>query len=570
MSNAKIAAILYEIADLLELKGVEFKPRAYRRAARSIETLGKDITDYYKENKLEEIPGVGKAIAKKIREIIETGELNYLKQLREELPAGLLQLMEIPEIGPKTAMRLYKELKITDLHELKKAAEEHRIRRLKGFGEKSEENILKGIRIIEQRSGRMLLGYAYYYGKKIEQYIASVTKLRTVSVAGSLRRMKETIGDIDILVGSDNPSMVMDVFVSNPEVEEVLARGDTRGSVRLKDGVQVDIRVVSTDSYGAALQYFTGSKEHNIELRRLAIEKGYKINEYGVFMKDTGEKIAGKTEEEVYGILGLDYIPPELRENRGEIQAAANHQLPHLIEINHIRGDFHVHTNLSDGSASIEEIAEECKRRGYEYVAITDHSETLKVAGGLSEEDLVKSIETARKINEKIDGFRVLTGAEVEILGDGRLDYPDSILRDLDIVVAAVHSGFRMSRKEMTERIISAMANDHVTILAHPTGRVIEQRDPYEVDLERIIDEAKGKGVWLEINALPERLDLNDVNAKWAKESGVMMAIGTDAHSLDQLNYMIFGVATAKRGWLERGNVANTLTLNDLERVLGI
>lgn len=570
MSNAKIAAILYEIADLLELKGVEFKPRAYRRAARSIETLGKDITDYYKENKLEEIPGVGKAIAKKIREIIETGELNYLKQLREELPAGLLQLMEIPEIGPKTAMRLYKELKITDLHELKKAAEEHRIRRLKGFGEKSEENILKGIRIIEQRSGRMLLGYAYYYGKKIEQYIASVTKLRTVSVAGSLRRMKETIGDIDILVGSDNPSMVMDVFVSNPEVEEVLARGDTRGSVRLKDGVQVDIRVVSTDSYGAALQYFTGSKEHNIELRRLAIEKGYKINEYGVFMKDTGEKIAGKTEEEVYGILGLDYIPPELRENRGEIQAAANHQLPHLIEINHIRGDFHVHTNLSDGSASIEEIAEECKRRGYEYVAITDHSETLKVAGGLSEEDLVKSIETARKINEKIDGFRVLTGAEVEILGDGRLDYPDSILRDLDIVVAAVHSGFRMSRKEMTERIISAMANDHVTILAHPTGRVIEQRDPYEVDLERIIDEARGKGVWLEINALPERLDLNDVNAKWAKESGVMMAIGTDAHSLDQLNYMIFGVATAKRGWLERGNVANTLTLNDLERVLGI
>ncbi|MDH7509060.1 MAG: DNA polymerase/3'-5' exonuclease PolX [Methanomassiliicoccales archaeon] len=570
MSNAKIAAILYEIADLLELKGVEFKPRAYRKAARNIETLGKDITEYYKEGKLEEIPGVGKAIAKKIREIIETGELNYLKQLREELPAGLLQLMEIPEIGPKTAMRLYKELKITNLHELKKAAEEHRIRRLKGFGEKSEENILKGIRIIEQRSGRMLLGYAYYYGKKIEQYIASVTKLRTVSVAGSLRRMKETIGDIDILVGSDNPSMVMDVFVSNPEVEEVLARGDTRGSVRLKDGVQVDIRVVSVDSYGAALQYFTGSKEHNIELRRLAIEKGYKINEYGVFTKDTGEKIAGRSEEEVYGILGLDYIPPELRENRGEIQAAADHQLPHLIEMDHIRGDFHVHTNLSDGSASIEEVAEECKRRGYEYFAITDHSETLKVAGGLSGQDLIESMETARKINERIDGFRILTGAEVEILSDGRLDYPDSILKDLDIVVAAVHSGFKMSKKEMTERILTAMANDYVTILAHPTGRVIEQRDPYEVDLERIIDEAKGKGVWLEINALPERLDLNDVNAKWAKENGVMMAIGTDAHSLDQLDYMTFGVATARRGWLEKGNVANTLGLKDLERTLGI
>ncbi|MEM2979470.1 MAG: DNA polymerase/3'-5' exonuclease PolX, partial [Methanomassiliicoccales archaeon] len=528
MSNAKIAAILYEIADLLELKGVEFKPRAYRRAARSIETLGDDVVKYYKENKLEEIPGVGKAIAKKIKEIIETGELNYLKQLREELPAGLLQLMDIPEIGPKTAMRLYQELKITNLHELKKAAEEHRIRRLKGFGEKSEQNILTGIRILEQRSGRMLLGYAHYYGKKIERYMMETTGLKTISVAGSLRRMKETIGDIDILVGSDNASAVMDAFIQFPEVEVVIARGETRGSVRLKDGVQIDIRIVSEDCYGAALQYFTGSKEHNIELRRLAGDKGLKISEYGIFNKDTGEKIGGKTEEEIYEILGLQFIPPELRENRGEIEAAAKHQLPKLIQLDQIKGDFHVHSRFSDGSATVEEIAHECRRRGYEYVAITDHSETLKIAGGISAKDLAMNISAIRKLNENMDDFRILAGAEVEILSDGKLDYPDAVLKDLDLVIAAIHSGFKMNKREMTERILNAISNDYVKILAHPTGRVIEQRDPYEVDLEKIIDEAKAKGVWLEINALPERLDLNDVNIKLAKDMGSVMAIGTD------------------------------------------
>ncbi|MEM2944352.1 MAG: DNA polymerase/3'-5' exonuclease PolX [Methanomassiliicoccales archaeon] len=568
MSNAKIAAILYEIADLLELKGVEFKPRAYRRAARSIETLGDDVVKYYKENKLEEIPGVGKAIAKKIKEIIETGELNYLKQLREELPAGLLQLMDIPEIGPKTAMRLYQELKITNLHELKKAAEEHRIRRLKGFGEKSEQNILTGIRILEQRSGRMLLGYAHYYGKKIERYMMETTGLKTISVAGSLRRMKETIGDIDILVGSDNASAVMDAFIQFPEVEVVIARGETRGSVRLKDGVQIDIRIVSEDCYGAALQYFTGSKEHNIELRRLAGDKGLKISEYGIFNKDTGEKIGGKTEEEIYEILGLQFIPPELRENRGEIEAAAKHQLPKLIQLDQIKGDFHVHSRFSDGSATVEEIAHECRRRGYEYVAITDHSETLKIAGGISAKDLAMNISAIRKLNENMDDFRILAGAEVEILSDGKLDYPDAVLKDLDLVIAAIHSGFKMNKREMTERILNAISNDYVKILAHPTGRVIEQRDPYEVDLEKIIDEAKAKGVWLEINALPERLDLNDVNIKLAKDMGSVMAIGTDAHSIDQLDYLLFGVATGRRGWLESKDVMNTLSLEELESKL--
>jgi len=570
MSNVKIAAILYEIADLLELKDVEFKPRAYRRAARSIESLDRDLAEFYKEGKLRDIPGIGEAIAKKISEIIESGELNYLKQLREEFPAGLLQIMEVPEIGPKTIMRLYKELRVTNLHDLKKAAEDHKIRRLKGFGERSEENILKGIRIMEQRTGRMLLGYAYFYGKRIEDYLRTAGKLELVSVAGSLRRMKETIGDIDILVGSDEPGRAMDIFTSNPDVEEIIVKGETKSSVRLRDGVQVDVRVVAIGSYGAALQYFTGSKEHNIELRKLAIEKGLKINEYGVFRKGTEERIAGRTEEEVYAALGLELMPPEMRENRGEIEAAAKSRLPSLVEMEDIFGDFHVHSHMSDGSASIEEIAAESVRRGYEYVAITDHSQSLGVAGGLSAEGILKMTDAARNLTDHMEGFRVLAGAEVEILGDGKLDYPDAVLKDLDIVVGAVHSGFKMSEKEMTERVVAAMSNDHLTILAHPTGRVLEQRDPYQVDLEKVIETAKEKGVHLELNALPERLDLNDVNCFRARERGVMVAIGTDAHSLAQLGYMIFGVATARRGWLEKKSVLNSLPLKELERTLGI
>ncbi len=570
MSNAKIAAILYEIADLLELKNVEFKPRAYRRAARSIESLDVDLAEFYKEGKLREIPGVGEAIAKKIAEIIESGELNYLKQLREEFPAGLLQIMEVPEIGPKTIMRLYKELRVTNLHDLKKAAEEHRIRGLKGFGAKSEENILKGIKTMEQRTGRMLLGCAYYYGKKIEDYMRIAGKLELVSVAGSLRRMKETIGDIDLLVGSDEPRSAMGIFTSSPEVEEIIVTGETKSSVRLKDGVQVDLRVVRTESYGAALQYFTGSKEHNIELRKLGIENGLKINEYGVFRKGTEERIAGRTEEEVYTALGLDVMPPEIRENRGEIKAAALGKLPSLVEMKDILGDFHVHSDMSDGSESIEAIAAECARKRYEYVAITDHSESLGVAGGLSVEELGRMTDLARKLTERMKGFRVLAGAEVEILGNGRLDYPDTVLKDLDIVVGAVHSGFKMSEKEMTDRVVAAMSNDHLTILAHPTGRVLEQRDPYHIDLERVIETAKEKGVCLELNALPERLDFNDINCFRARERGVMVAIGTDAHNLAQLGYMVFGAATARRGWLERKNVLNSLPLKELERTLGI
>lgn len=570
MSNEKIAQILYEIADLLELKGVEFKPRAYRRAARSIEELDKDIVELSKDGKLQEIPGVGQAIAKKVVEIVRSGDLNYLKQLREEFPAGLLQIMEVPEIGPKTTMRLYKDLRITNLHELKKAAEEHKVRELEGFGERSEETILKGIRLLEQRSGRMLLGYAYFYAKDIIDYLISTGGYRLISVAGSLRRMRETIGDVDILVGSDEPGKVMDAFTSNPKVSEVLAKGETKSSIRLKDGIQVDIRVVATESYGAALQYFTGSKEHNIALRSYAIDKGLKINEYGVFKKDTDERIASKTEEEVYASLDMETMPPEIRENRGEIKAAIDHRLPSLIELGDIKGDLHVHSTMSDGSATVEEIALEARRIGYEYVGIADHSESLKVARGVSRENLVKNIDAVRKISERMEGIRVLTGAEVEIRGDGSLDYPDNLLSDLDFVVGAVHSGFRMGEKEMTNRIVTAMSNEYLTILAHPTGRVIEQREPFQVDLDTIMDTALENQVFLEVNALPERLDLNDLNCKRAKDRGATLCIGTDAHSVPQLSYMIFGVATGRRGWLETNDVVNTLSLKKLEDRLDI
>ncbi|MCJ7516335.1 MAG: DNA polymerase/3'-5' exonuclease PolX [Methanomassiliicoccales archaeon] len=570
MSNEKIAQILYEIADLLELKGVEFKPRAYRRAARSIEELDKDVVVLYKDGELQEIPGVGQAIAKKVVEIVRSGDLNYLKQLREEFPAGLLQIMEVPEIGPKTTMKLYKDLRITNLHELKKAAEEHKVRELRGFGERSEETILKGIRLLEQRSGRMLLGYAYFYAKDIIDYLISTGGYRLISVAGSLRRMRETIGDVDILVGSDEPGKVMDAFTSNPKVSEVLAKGETKSSIRLKDGIQVDIRVVATESYGAALQYFTGSKEHNIALRSYAIDKGLKINEYGVFKKDTDERIASKTEEEVYASLDMETMPPEIRENRGEIKAAIDHRLPSLIELGDIKGDLHVHSTMSDGSATVEEIALEARRIGYEYVGIADHSESLKVARGVSRENLVKNIDAVRKISERMEGIRVLTGAEVEIRGDGSLDYPDNLLSDLDFVVGAVHSGFRMGEKEMTNRIVTAMSNEYLTILAHPTGRVIEQREPFQVDLDTIMDTALENQVFLEVNALPERLDLNDLNCRRAKDRGATLCIGTDAHSVPQLSYMIFGVATGRRGWLETNDVVNTLSLKKLENRLDI
>jgi DNA polymerase (family 10) len=568
MRNSEIAAILEEVADLLELKGVAFKPNAYRKAARSIRELTEELEEYRKKEDLRAIPGVGEAIAKKVEEILDTGELRYLDELKEELPAGLLQLMEVPDIGPKTAMHLYKELRVTNLHELKAAAEAHQIRDLKGFGERSEERVLQGIALLERRSGRMLLGYAHPIAERMRAYVQERAGLRLIDLGGSLRRMKETIGDIDLLAGSNDAKEVMDAFASYPDVEEVLERGQTKSVVRLKDGTQVDLRVVEEVEYGAALQYFTGNKEHNVELRSMANDQGMKLNEYGLFRKDTNEIVARENEADIYQALGLQIMPPELREDRGEIEASLRGKLPKLVELKDIRGDFHVHTLASDGSATIEEIAYAAKRKGYEYVGITDHSQSLGVANGLSVERLRGNMDIARNIMERVEGVKVLIGAEVEILEDGKLDYPDDVLEELDYVIGAVHSKFKMSEEEMTKRLLTAFSNEHMTVLAHPTGRVLEQREPYLFDKEEVFQAAKANKICLELNAYVERLDLSDVDCLKAKEIGVKVAIGTDAHSLPQLDYMLYGVATARRGWLEPGDVLNCLSLPELVDVL--
>jgi DNA polymerase (family X) len=562
--NIEVAKILYEVADLLELQGIGFKPNAYRNAARNIESMTKELDDYRKSSNLRDIPGVGEAIAKKVEEILATGRLRYLDELKQQLPAGLLQLVDVPEIGPKTALHLYKELKIANLQELKAAAEQHLIHSLKGFGERSEERILHGISLMEKRSGRMLLGQAYPLAEGVRQYVKDHAKLELISLGGSLRRMKDTIGDIDILAGSNDVKLVMDAFVSYPDVQEIVERGPTKAVVRLRDGTQVDLRVVEEEAYGAALQYFTGSKEHNIKLRSMAIEKGWKLNEYGLFKKDLTEIVARRTEEDIYQALGLRIMPPELREDRGEIEAARNGTLPELIELQDIKGDLHVHTMASDGKATMEEYAWACRKRGYEYLGITDHSYGLRVTHGLSAKELSGNIDVAHHVSERVDGLKILIGAEVEILEDGSLDYPNDVLRELDFVIGAVHSKFNMERDEMTKRVVAAVSNDYLTILAHPTGRRLEEREAYQIDLEPVMLAAKSTGVCLELNAFPERMDLNDVNCRMAKEIGVRIAISTDSHSVPQLDHMLFGVATARRGWLEKKDVLNALPLKEL------
>ncbi|TFG57016.1 MAG: DNA polymerase/3'-5' exonuclease PolX [Methanomassiliicoccus sp.] len=568
--NVKVAAILDEVADLLELKEDSFfQVRAYRRAAREIESLTADVKDLYIRGHLAQVPGIGKAIHDKVVEIVRTGELQYLKDLRNEFPAGLLQVMRVPDVGPKTAGRLYKDLKVTNLQYLRLAAEQHRIRRLKGFGERTEENILKGIRFLESGQGRMLLGYAYPRGKALEEHIRS-HGFPQVSLGGSLRRMKETIGDIDILVGSDDPQRAMDTFISYPQTEEVLLKGPTKTSIRLVDGVQVDMRVVEPSSYGAALQYFTGSKEHNVTLRSLAIDLGYKINEYGVYRKESGEKVAGETEEGVYSVLGMQWMPSEMREDRGEIDLSRKGRIPRILELSEIRGDLHTHTEASDGVDSMEAMTEAALGKGYEYLAFTDHSRSLKVGNGLSVERLQENIRLVRKIGERYPDIHLMAGTEVEIDEKGGLDYPPEVLEELDIVVAAVHSRFKMSSEEMTERLLTAISNEHVHILAHPTGRIIGEREGYQFDMEAVLQAAKDNDVAMEINSFPERLDLNDTYCAMAMQRGVTLSIDTDAHNVRQLDYMLFGVATARRGWVPKELVLNALSWDDLRKRLDL
>lgn len=569
VTATEVAAILSEVADLLEIKGVRFKPHAYRRAAQAIETLTEDIVTVAREGRLDEIPGVGKSIAGKVQEIVETGSLGYLASLREEIPEGVRDLTRIEGIGPKRALTLSRELGIRNLDDLEAAAKAGLIRDLPGFGQKTEQNILASIQMSRMAGKRHLLGSVLPVAREIEQRLASLSSVGQVSLAGSIRRRKETIGDLDILATSMRPEEVMEAFSSLPGVSRILARGTTKTSVVLSTGVQADLRVVRDEHYGAALQYFTGSKEHNIALRKLAIARNWRLNEYGLVDLATGRMIAGTDEAGVYQALGLPWIPPELREDRGEIEAAQAGALPDLVGYGSVRGDLHVHTSWSEGAHSIEAMAEAARGLGYEYIAICDHAESLHVARGLSPARLTDQMREIERINRAADdGFTVLSGTECNIGMDGRVDLPDSVLADLDVVVASVHSGFRQPEREMTDRIISAMQNDHVDILGHPTGRILLSREPCQIDLARVFEAAASWGVLMEINASPGRLDLSDVNCRLARDAGLGFSLGSDAHSRQGLRHMEFGVATARRGWLTAEDIVNTHSLEGVRRAL--
>jgi DNA polymerase (family 10) len=568
MKNKDVANLLYEIADILEIQGIKFKPQAYRRAAQHIESLGEDIENVHQNSKLRDIPGIGEAIAKKIGEFLDTGELQYLNKLKSEIPEGLLVMLGIPGLGPKKVALLHKELGLSTIDELKSACKNHELEGIKGLGVKTEENILRGIQLLESAKGRYLLNMTLDHGEELKAYLKTFKSVKRIELAGSLRRMKETVGDIDILVSSNMAVEVMNHFVGYDGVAEVVMKGDTKSSILLGDGMQVDLRIVPKESFGAALQYFTGSKEHNVKLRKLAISKKLKINEYGVFKKDTEEKIAGDDEKKVYKALGLDYIPPELREDNGEIELAQKMKLPTLLELADIKGDLHVHSEYSDGIASINELVEAAKWLGYSYIAISDHSESLKIAGGLSKQKLKKQILEIQKINDEIEDFHVISGLECNINSDGSLDIQPGLEKELDFITGAIHTSFNMPEKKMTKRIISAMENENMKVFAHPTGRLLQRREAYSVNMEELIDSAKENEVFLEINSFPDRLDLNDTNIRFARARGNLFSIGTDTHNVDHLGFMRYGVSTARRGWLEKKDVINTMSTSKLKKLL--
>lgn len=563
LTNQEVANVLYEIADILEIQGVQFKPRAYRRAAQSIETLAEGID---KVPDLETIPGVGKNIASKIRELLETGELAYLEEIRAQIPPGLADLIKIEGLGPKKALKLYKELKIRDIGDLEKAAKEGRLRRVEGFGPKTEKNLLEAIGVYRGAHERFILGYILPTAEGIEKKMAELVK--KVSLAGSVRRRKETVHDVDIIAASDKPSKVMDFFVSLPEVKRVAARGETKSTVVLANNLHMDLRVVGEKSYGSALNYLTGSKEHNIRLRQIAIDRNMKLSEYGLFDRKTNRPVAGRDEEGIYKALGMDYVEPELREDRGEIEAAQSGKLPRLIKYDEIKGDIHTHSTWSEGTNSIEEMALAARAMGWEYIAMCDHSRTLRVAHGLTDAGFRKQMKEIEALNRKMDGFTVLSGVEANIDSDGKIDVSKNILKDLDIVLASVHSGFKQPEKRITQRILNAMHNDYVDAICHPTGRLIDRRQPYAIGLETVFEEASKLNVLMEINAFPDRTDLSDANCLKAKRYGIRFSIGTDAHNRDHLRYMRLGVATARRAWLEKKDVANTLGVKDLLKSL--
>ena len=573
MSNKQIAKILYEIGEILGAQGIQFKPRAYQRAAMTVETLNEELNGIYGRGgitAIDALPGIGASIAQKIVELLETGELKYYNRLKKQFPADIAELTSIEGLGPKTAAKLYQKLKIKNLSDLETAAKAGKIKNLPDFGEKTEANILRGIEFLKKNRGRMLLSEALHVAENIIRELQKIPGVKKIVFAGSLRRMQETIGDVDLLATSIKPKALMDAFVGLPEVASVYAKGLTRASARLKIGVDADLRAVKPEVFGAALQYFTGDKQHNIEMRTLAGKMGYKLNEYGLWR---GEKlIACETEEKIYEKLKMATPVPEIRTASGEIEAAKKYALPKLIGYNDILGDLQIQTNWTDGGNSIAEMAEVARRMGYEYIAITDHTKTLAMTGGLDEKKLARQGKEIDKLNSKSKiqnpKFKILKSAEVNILKDGSLDIKNEALAKLDIVSAAVHSNFNMTRSEMTERIVRAMQNPYLNILFHPTGRIIGRRPAYQIDIGAVIAAAIKYGVALEINAYPNRLDLKDEYIRKAVEAGAKLVIDTDAHDASHLAFMKYGVAQARRGWAKKTDILNTGSADELLKSL--
>jgi len=559
MKNKELARLFDRIADALEFKGeMVFRILAYRKAARVLDDLVEDVEVLHRAGKLDELPGIGAGIAKKIVEYLETGRMKKYVEVTKGIPDSLLNMLDIQNLGPKTLAQANKKLKVKTLTDLKKVIASGKLAQLPQMGEKKVENIRKGIELYEKGHERLSIAVAEGVATDIIAYLKEKTYAKNISPAGSLRRWKETIGDVDILATGRGGAKIVKVFTKYPKAERVLAAGETKGSLVVEGGVQVDLRVVPPGSYGAALQYFTGSKSHNVRCRNIARTKGMKLSEYGLFK---GRKmVAGKSEEEVYDMLGIGFIPPELREDRGEIEAALMKKLPALVTLKDIKGDLQMHSNYSDSSASITQLVDFAESLKYEYILITDHSRSAKYAHGLEVERLHKQWKEIGKINKK-SKVHVLKGIEVDILTDGKLDYSDKVLKQCDLVVASIHQGFK---KNVTERICAAMENQYVDMIGHPTGRLISSREGYAVDLQKVMEKAAATGTWLELNAYWDRLDLSDVNLRVAKEMGIRISIGTDAHDTKGLLWMKFGVATARRGWLEPKDIVNTYSIKKL------
>ncbi|NPV71569.1 MAG: DNA polymerase/3'-5' exonuclease PolX [Firmicutes bacterium] len=564
MKNFEVSRVLNEIADLTEIIGEEaFKARAYRRASESIAKLPGDIRDFARDGRLMEIPGVGKNIAAKIEEYLATGTVRHLEKLREKAPHTILELLEVPGLGPRTASVLLKDLNIRDLAGLEAALSQGRLKGLTGIGEKKEQALKKGVEQVRRRGTRKPLGFMWPVSEQIADALRGVGGVERVDVAGSIRRRCETIGDIDLVASTTDPAGLIELFTSLPGVTEIVASGDTKASVKMEDIGQVDLLAVAPAQFVTALHHFTGSKEHNVRMRGMAKDRGLKINEYGIF--DEEERPRGvSSEADIYRIFDMDYIPPELREDTGEAEAALEHRLPDLVEAGDIKGDLHVHTRWTDGTASIMEMAQAARGLGHEYVAISDHSKSLGVAGGLDEEELARQAEEISEVNARLDGFRVLAGIEVDIARSGDLDLDDKTLSGLDIVTASVHSAFHMDEEAMTARIEKAMKSPHVDVIGHPTGRLIGRREPYQVNVGRLIDMAAKTGTFLEINASPDRLDLSDYWARQAIKAGCRLVINTDAHATTCLHDTRYGVAVARRAWATRHDILNTLPVDDL------